>query len=140
MLYKERKTARTQRYVRFSVTRYSAKQTAQVGSLFFPDALYENAQKWELGAINAVASSDYQIAVFNSYLAVELYLKSQVMILDPNSDLYKSPYTVPKLEKEPPMTSWRPGMKPAIVGRADTLTVIWKASWAAQNRGNHAQF
>ena len=38
MLDKERKTARTQVYVRFFVTQDSGKKTAGLVSLFFPDA------------------------------------------------------------------------------------------------------
>ena len=57
---------------------------------------YDNAVAWERAATNSLKSGDYRASVFACCLAVELYLKSQLVVADSNSE-YENSHDVDSL-------------------------------------------
>jgi len=55
---------------------------------------YDNAEKWYDSAKFSITGEFYQQSVSQSCLAVELFLKSKLVLIDPNSELDKSHDTI----------------------------------------------
>ena len=52
--------------------------------------LYENAEYWEGSAKDNMTIKRYRTSVYSSCLAIELFLKSALNVIDPNSDYLES--------------------------------------------------